>query len=534
MDVKLKNFVSDMKDKWVGLDKQQRIKLIVATSLILITFVSTLYIMLKPKMVPIITGSDVVTINQLQEALTSMGIESKKSANGRELLVREEDAVSAEVVMATDTTIGNNEHLTFEDAFDLVGLGTTESVKAEALRRATEGEISNDLEAFDGVESATVKLATPEDNQFFLENADPATASVHLNLSKPIDEAQAEAIARFVAGSVVGLEPQNVTVLDSKAEILYSGDAESGVNRQRDIEEQKQYDIEQNVKRQLAPLYNDIEVTSTIKFDWDKALIDQTIYQAPNEESPNTGIINSESNSKESVKGGSGGSAPGTNSNGGTEIYGSTNSGQSAEASSSVKEYKLNEIKTTTEKATGGIVYDESSLAVMAYNYVYYDEQSMLKNGQLEDMTWEEFKLQTTATPIEIDESIKNSIATGTGIENVVVSGYVIPKFIDKVKTPPQVKEIIMLIVLAILILLLAILIIRNTQVEEVEEVEPELSVEDLLVSTRVEEDTEAEEAEAIKIKQENAMKVQIEKFVTERPDAAAQLLRNWLNEDWE
>ncbi len=91
-----------------------------------------------------------------------------------------------------------------------------------------------------------------------------------------------------------------------------------------------------------------------------------------------------------------------------------------------------------------------------------------------------------------------------------------------------------MFVVLGLLILLLAILIFRNTHVEEVEEVEPELLLEDVLVSTKIEEVQEVQEAESIKIKQENAMKTQIDKFVTERPDTAAQLLRNWLNEDWE
>ena len=37
-----------------------------------------------------------------------------------------------------------------------------------------------------------------------------------------------------------------------------------------------------------------------------------------------------------------------------------------------------------------------------------------------------------------------------------------------------------------------------------------------------------------IEFDEKSDTRVQIEKFVDEKPDAVAQLLRNWLNEDWE
>ncbi len=93
-----------------------------------------------------------------------------------------------------------------------------------------------------------------------------------------------------------------------------------------------------------------------------------------------------------------------------------------------------------------------------------------------------------------------------------------------------------MFIILALLILLLAFGLIRRAQPDEVVEVEPELSVEDLLVSTQLEEEklTEAERLREIELNSESEAKKQIEKFVTEKPEAVAQLLRNWLNDEWE
>ena len=62
------------------------------------------------------------------------------------------------------------------------------------------------------------------------------------------------------------------------------------------------------------------------------------------------------------------------------------------------------------------------------------------------------------------------------------------------------------------------------------EELEPEISVESLLVSTA----EVHEELEDIGYTEKSEVRLMIEKFVDENPEAVALLLRNWLNEDWE
>ncbi len=534
MNVRLQTFVASVRERWSSFERDQKIKIAGASALILVAFIAILYIMLRPSYVALVSNSDSVTTKGIQDKLTAQNISSKVADGGRTLLVDQKDEVGAEVVLLQETSYAKSEQFTFTDALDLMSLGTTESVKRETLLRAKEGEIGKDLEAFDGVESATVKIAAPQDDQFFLENADDTTASVQLTLSKEINDVQAETIAKFVASSVVGLDVDKVVVTDNKANMLYSGDMEQDATRQFDIEAQKTTAIEEKVKKQLQPLYNEVIVTPSISFDWDKAVIDETKYAAPNEETPNVGIISGETSTQSNVEGGTEGAAPGTATNGGTTIYGQNGSTQSASEKTSDKDYLVNQTRTQIEKNAGNINKDESSLSVMVYNYTYYNQEYMEDNDLLNGLTWAEFKAQTLPVAMPIDQEVVDSVITATGIENITVIGYQVPTFIEKVATPPQVQEIVMFVVLGLLILLLAILIFRNTHVEEVEEVEPELSVEDLLVSTKVEEISEVQEAEAIKIKQENAMKTQIDKFVTERPDTAAQLLRNWLNEDWE
>ena len=81
---------------------------------------------------------------------------------------------------------------------------------------------------------------------------------------------------------------------------------------------------------------------------------------------------------------------------------------------------------------------------------------------------------------------------------------------------------------IALILALLAFVVIRSMRAKKEATEEEELSVESMLQSTP--EDT----LEDIDIETKSETRKLIEKFVDENPEAAANLLRNWLNEDWE
>ena len=85
-------------------------------------------------------------------------------------------------------------------------------------------------------------------------------------------------------------------------------------------------------------------------------------------------------------------------------------------------------------------------------------------------------------------------------------------------------------IILAIAILgLLAYVILRSAKPIAVEETEPELSVEQMLATTK-----ETQSVEDIDLQEKSEARIMIEKFVDENPEAVALLLRNWLDDGWD
>ena len=97
----------------------------------------------------------------------------------------------------------------------------------------------------------------------------------------------------------------------------------------------------------------------------------------------------------------------------------------------------------------------------------------------------------------------------------------------DKEALEVEASDVIQIALIVIILALLAFVIFSGMKTDDVEEVEEELSVESLLQSTP------STELENIELETKSETRKLIEKFVDENPEAAANLLRNWLNEDW-
>jgi flagellar M-ring protein FliF len=149
-------------------------------------------------------------------------------------------------------------------------------------------------------------------------------------------------------------------------------------------------------------------------------------------------------------------------------------------------------------------------------------------------MTWDQFKSQNSAsTTLTVDGTWVDLISKGTGINssNISVLAYQRPYFEDSTTTSIFATASFWIqIALAVAILgLLAFVVIRSARPLTVEEKEPELSVEEMLATTKENQPV----VEEIDLQEKSETRKAIEKFVDENPEAVALLLRNWLNDDW-
>ena len=107
------------------------------------------------------------------------------------------------------------------EIFDKQSFGMTDFAQKVNYRRALQGELMRTITSLAPVEAARIHLALPE-KRLFREQQQPATASVIVKLAsgRSLKESQLQGIVHLVAGSVEGLESENVTVVDSSGKVL--------------------------------------------------------------------------------------------------------------------------------------------------------------------------------------------------------------------------------------------------------------------------------------------------------------------------
>ena len=141
------------------------------------------------------------------------------------------------------------------EVFDKQSFALTDYVQKVNFTRALQGELSRTIASLDPVDTARVHLALPE-KRLFKDQQKPATASVIVSLSKgkTLDEKQVQGIIHLVAGSISGLIPENISVIDSNGVVLDSG-------RQEDQDELLSVDMlayQQEVEHRLEMRAQDL------------------------------------------------------------------------------------------------------------------------------------------------------------------------------------------------------------------------------------------------------------------------------------
>ena len=214
-----------------------------------------------------------------------------------------------------------------------------------------------------------------------------------------------------------------------------------------------------------------------------------------------------------------------------TYVY-EADSTEVTESEEIVTDYLPNEEIITETSIPGAIVYADSSISVSAINYVIMKEEDY-KAADHDNMSWNDYKLANNQpVALEVPEDMINVVSKATGIkaENVAMAAYTEYVYFDRSGSKVTVTDVLQILLILAILGLLAFIIIRSmwTSKKTEEEPEPEpLSVEQLLESQP------EELLEDIEMDTGSETKRLIEKFVDENPEAAATLLRNWLNEDY-
>lgn len=162
------------------------------------------------------------------------------------------------------------------ELFDKTTFGMTEFVQKLNYRRALQGELQRTINSIAAVQSSRVHISIPN-KSIFEEDKQKPTASVVLKLrgNGKLNKSQVEGMAHLVSASIEGLNPADVTIVDSHGAILSIPDEDGDEmtklsNRQMDMRRNYETDIEKRVRTMLEHVVGNgkaiIRVTAAIDF----------------------------------------------------------------------------------------------------------------------------------------------------------------------------------------------------------------------------------------------------------------------------
>lgn len=415
------------------------------------------------------------------------------------------------------------------------GLSTTESDKQKRFVYYKETRMESDLESNELIEKAHVTLTIPDDDGTLINQNSPSSASVVLELKGTLADGVPASLAHYIAAALGNSNTDNVTIIDSEGNLLFSGETQAAgvgnVGTQFAMKQEAENLVKQEVKSVLlgTNLYDNVEVASNLSLDFSTYKKTQHDYSAPDGQTQ--GMLASEDLYNAENYGGVGGE-PGTGSNDedGTTYVVQNEDGSSSTVTEESRKYLPNEVVTEQNTPAGLIKYDESSISVTAKKLHLYKEEDVKKQGLLVDMTWDEFKAANgEQKKLDVDEELYGVVQTATGIaaENISIVAYEVPVFLDKEGASVKASDIIQILLIIAILGVLAFVVIRSMRSQKEEQPEEELAVENLLQSVP------EEPMEDIELEGKSEARKLIEKFVDENPEAVANLLRNWLSEEW-
>lgn len=532
MAERLKEILNKVLEWWNKFSTKQKTFIISAGAAVVLAFAILITVLMRPKYVLLINCESPKEAAQVTELLDGEGLDYEVSDDAYQVRINQRQQSQASMLLAV------NDIQAYTYTIDNVtdgGFSTTEADKEKRYELYMETRLANDLIGkFDFVKSAVVDLTIPESTGTLIKEAEESSIWVVLELEEDFDANIAPGLAKGIATAIGNKTTEKVMITDTAGNTLFSGGEDSSVagatTSQLGVKTQWETKVKNDVRQVIlgTKLFDKVEVAVNLDVDFSTTSItDHEIY-VPDGNSQ--GYLASERTySSESTN--ESGEVPGTDSNGQqTEyVYQNDNNSNSA-TTEEERKYMPSERITNKDNGAGVINYDTSSVSLTATSMNMIREEDVEARGELDGVTWEEYKLAHAGLEqVEVPQELYDVVAKGTGFpaENIAIVAYTENVFFDAQGLNISASDIAQIVLIVVILALLAFVVLRSMRSEKEPEQPEELSVEKLLQSQP------EVEMESLGMEQMSETRMLIEKFVDENPEAAANLLRNWLNDEW-
>jgi len=533
MQERLKELPKKFLEYWNKWTSKQKTIIISAIAAVIVLVAILVAVLGRTKYVEVGTFDDTKTASQVVSLLRESAITTKLGPDNVTVLVDEEMYMDAVMTVSVSDMVG--------DEFGLDDLLNNDLTTTNG-DRLTKNHLytTNDLEKYirnfyDSVDEVFITYIAKDTTNSILASNKSIPVSVALVTNDLFKKEEALAIATQVAAAVGNYNTDDVKVTNQNGKILFNGSLEDAED---EFDVTDRIALEEFVRNNYIDAVTGLmmrsfftEVTVAPYLDINSDNTKEMITQYLPLDGEIHGVLIEEHETASEGENGLG-DIPGTDSNDEVDYYWADTTGGAYETSTMDRFYEPSVSIKEIVYDTGTVNPENSSISVSAYRSIVRTEEELEMLGLLDDMSFEEYSLRNSDPVLtEVSDDLYSLVSKGTGIpeENIKIVTYDVYKYIPREEVARDWTFYLQILLAVILIAFLLFVVFRGMAPVEVTELEPELSVEQLLATTK-----ENQSLEDVEFSEQSETRKMIEKFFEENPEAVAQLLRNWLNEDWD
>lgn len=209
-------------ERWRNFNQTQKVLAILAAVGVLTALILLSQIAFKTPYAPLFTGLDPKDAGKISEELKKEKIPYKVTNQGKTIEVPENLVYETRIKLASSGALYSS-GIGFE-LFDQKKFGVTEFEQQVGYQRALQEELRRTIVQVEAVEQARVHLVMPKKSLFLNDQTEPsASIALKLKSTAKISGENVRGIVELVAGSVEGLKPENIHVIDMQGNSLSDG-----------------------------------------------------------------------------------------------------------------------------------------------------------------------------------------------------------------------------------------------------------------------------------------------------------------------
>ena len=448
MPEQLQNIINKIKDWWSKYDAKQKAMMISAVAVVVVALAILGFVVSRPTWKILATVTSATDAQSIQSILSENNIDAQMEQQGGAYVfkVKSEDETQAGMLLGTNNI--PSARYSIDNVLD-GSFTSTEADKQKKYLQFLQDEFADYLESMDTINSAKVTLNIPDDDGTLIANDADSYCSVVVDGT--LDEEGAAAVAQYLANQKVKQEAE--TLMVNKVKNILS-ESENG-----------------------TAIFDNTQIAVNLSMDFDDT--NKVKYDYSVDDGRTEGYLSSETHSEAQSDSGIAGT-PGTDSNDDTTYVIEDGSNTSSSSEDYTRNYLPDEEITTTNGEKGKVDYNASTLSIVAYRYVTYNEDIMKANGELGEQTFEQYAAANgDITKTEVDEDIITAVSNATSIPtaNISVLTYDVPMF-EYSDSTFKITDYLEIIMALLIFAMLGFVVFKTLRKEEEEEVAEEVSVE--------------------------------------------------------